>query len=338
MIATSDTPLVLLDGDLNVVIASNSFCDAFDLDCTSLIGQPLLDMGVGEWNRPQLRSLLSAVVGGTSIVAYEFDLASRGARTMRKLTLSAHKLNYDVPGVVRVLLSVADGTDAHAAKAVSAQLLADKLLLNKELQHRVANSLQIIASVLMQSARRAGSNESRDHLHKAHNRVLSIASVQKQLAETGEDTVKLRPYLMQLCASIGASMIADADGLSIVVEVDDSEVPSDVSVSLGLIVTELVINALKHAYPDNRRGTILVRYLSEADAWQLEVADDGVGMPPVGSEQAAPGLGTSIVEALVRQRRARITVSPAYPGTIVSIRHQAAGGKDAKIVPLQRAV
>ena len=338
MVATSDTPLLLLDGQLNIVIASNSFCDAFGLDCPAVIGQSFLDVGEGEWNRPQLRSLLSAVIGGTKIVAYEFDLASRGSRTKRRLTLSAHKLDYDDPGVVRVLLSVADGTDAHEAKALTEQLLADKLLLNRELQHRVANSLQIIASVLMQSARRAGSDESRDHLHKAHNRVLSIAAVQKQLAETGEESVKMRPYLTQLCASIGASMIAYPERLSIVVEVDDSVLPSDESVSLGLIVTELVINALKHAYPNDRAGTIHVRYSSEPDSWQLEVADDGVGMPPVDSEQAEPGLGTSIVEALVRQRRARITVRSAHPGTVVSIRHEAARGQDAKIVPMQRAV
>ena len=338
MIATSDTPLVLLDGDLNVVIASNSFCHAFELDCAALIGRPLFEMGEGEWNRPQLRSLLSAVVGGTSIVAYEFDLAPRGARTLRKLTLSAHKLNYDVPGTVRLLLSVADGTDAHAAKAVTAQLLADKLLLNRELQHRVANSLQIIASVLMQSARRAGSDESRDHLHKAHNRVLSIAAVQKQLAESGEDSVKMQPYLTQLCASIAASMIPDPEKLTIVVEADGSEVGSEESVSLGLIVTELVINALKHAFPDDHAGKIIVRYSGDGDAWRLEIADDGVGMPPHGTEGATPGLGTSIVEALARQRGARITVSSEHPGTLVSIRHDAAGSKDAKIVPLQRAV
>jgi len=272
MIATSDTPLVLLDGDLNVVIASNSFCDAFELHCDALIGRPLLEM------------------------------------------------------------------DAHAAKAMTAQLLADKLLLNRELQHRVANSLQIIASVLMQSARRAGSDESRDHLHNAHSRVLSIAAVQKQLAESGAESVNLRPYLTQLCASIAASMIPDPEKLSIVVEADGSEVGSEESISLGLIVTELVINALKHAFPDDHAGKIVVRYSGDGDAWQLEVADDGVGMPPHGTEAATPGLGTSIVEALVRQRGARITVSAAHPGTLVSIRHQAATSKDAKIVSLQRAV
>jgi two-component sensor histidine kinase len=169
----------------------------------------------------------------------------------------------------------------------------------------------------MQSASRVGSEESRAHLHQAHSRVLSIAEVQRQLATTGEGSIALRPYFTQLCASISASMIADPDRLSIAVEVDDSQVASDISVSFGLIVTELVINALKHAFPNDRKGMIRVTYCTiarPADApgeagWMLEVSDDGVGMGA--SKDTRAGLGTSIVEALVRQRRARLTITKA---------------------------
>ena len=121
------------------------------------------------------------------------------------------------------------------------------------MQHRVANSLQIIASVLMQSARRVQSEEARGHLQNAHRRVMSIAAVQRQLSHVQRRQRRTScTYLTQLCESLGASMIADKR-LSISVTVDDSVVEADVSVSLGLIVTELVINALKHAFPDQRR-------------------------------------------------------------------------------------
>ena len=338
LVASSVTPLLLLDGALKVVAASASFAHAFALDRAALPGQPLLAMGDGEWDRPQLRAMLDAVAGGARIVAYEFELPARGERGLRHLSLSAHRLDYDDPATVRLLVSVADQTEARAAVAVTERLLEEKRLLNRELQHRVANSLQIIASVLMQSAQRVGSDESRSHLQQAHNRVMSIAAVQKQLATTGADSVALRPYLTQLCASIAASMIPDPAKLSLDVSVDDSSVTSDISVSLGLIVTELVINALKHAFPDGRAGHIMVRYARDGDAWRLDVADDGVGMPGGTGAAATPGLGTSIVEALVRQRQARITLTPGHPGTIVSIRHDPANNAGADVLPLTRAV
>lgn len=343
MVATSTTPLLLLDGALDVVAVSASLCAAFGLDASAVARRPVFAMGDGEWDLPRLRSLLGVVVdGGADIAAYELDIETPAGR--RCLVLNAHKLAYDDPGNVRVLLSVVDITDRRAAERETEQLLADKLLLTRELQHRVANSLQIIASVLMQSASRVGSDESREHLHQAHSRVLSVAEVQRQLSTTGEGSVALRPYFTQLCASIAASMIPDPTKLSIFVEVDDTSVSSDTSVSLGLIVTELVINSLKHAFPDGRGGRIRVAYdcleqppgASGEGAWRLVVGDDGVGM--AAGANARAGLGTSIVEALVRQRRARLVVSGGHPGTTVTIRHPAAYANGAEVLPMIRAV
>ena len=92
------------------------------------------------------------------------------------------------------------------------------------------------------------------------------------------------------------------------------------SVSLGLIVTELVINALKHAFPDHRDGRIEVKYDSQGDDWTLSVGDDRVGMPQ-DPASAKSGLGTSIVEALAKQLDAHVVVSDVAPGTEVSIIH-----------------
>jgi two-component sensor histidine kinase len=115
-------------------------------------------------------------------------------------------------------------------------------------------------------------------------------------------------------------MIRNRDKLQLELSVDDSVVNADVSVSLGLIVTELVINALKHAFPGDRAGKIMVDYFSYGPNWRLSVRDNGVGMP-ANPESTKPGLGTSIVEALVRQLNSRIKVADAHPGTDVSIIH-----------------
>lgn len=319
VIASSNAPVLLLDGALDVIAASHSFCDAFQIDPDRVAGGPLAALGDGEWAAPQLGALLRATAAGSAeIDAYEMDL-KRSGRVSRRLVVNARKLDYFDADNVRLVLSAADVTDARISEKLKDDLLREKAILLQELQHRVANSLQIIASVLMQSARRVRSEQARGHIRDARNRVMSIATMQRQLAASRLGDVALRPYFSDLCDSIGASMISDHDQLSLEVTVDGSVAKAEVSVSLGLIVTELVINALKHAFPRHRKGRILVDYRSDGPAWTLAVRDTGVGMPK--DRVARPGLGTGIVEALARQLGAAVQVDMADPGAKVSIVH-----------------
>jgi two-component sensor histidine kinase len=316
VIAASSAPVLLVDGALNIVAASHSFCEAFALDPDAIEDAPLSTLGQGEWDVPQLSSLLKATAAGfAEIEAYEMDLKRKG-QVSRRLVINACKLAHD-DADVRLIVSVSDVTDARIGEKLKDDLLREKAILLQELQHRVANSLQIIASVLMQSARKVRSQQARGHLRDARNRVMSIATMQRQLAASRLGDVALRAYFTDLCDSIGASMIRDHDQLSLEVSVDDSMAPAEVSTSLGLIVTELVINALKHAFPRHRKGRICVDYCSDGQAWTLSVRDTGIGMPK--DAAAKPGLGTGIVEALAKQLDATVRVAPAKPGTVVAI-------------------
>jgi len=202
VIASSDAPLLLLDDALTVVAASRSFCRIFQIDPAVVPGHSLSELGAGEWNIPQLSALLRATASGYADVQdYEMDFKREG-RESRCLVLNAHKLDHTGDSDVRLILAISDITDARAAEKLKNDLLKDKddllrdkAVLLQELQHRVANSLQIIASVLMQSARKVQSEETRTHLFDAHQRVMSVAA--------------LRPYFTALCESIGASMIRD---------------------------------------------------------------------------------------------------------------------------------
>jgi two-component sensor histidine kinase len=320
VIASSTTPLLLLTGDRTLIAASKSFCRAYEIDPAIVPGRALHELGAGEWDVPQLTALLRATASGYAEVdSYEMDLIREG-RENRRLALTASKLEYGKGENVRLLLSVSDITDARVAAKLKDDMLKEKAVLMQELQHRTANSLQIIASVLMQSARNVQSPETRSHLHDAHQRVMSVAALQKQLAASDVAEVALLPYFATLCGSIGALMIRDHKQLKLEVSVDESTSTADVSVSLGLIVTELVINALKHAFPEGRAGKIKVDYRSRGPNWTLSVTDNGVGMPADVAD-AKPGLGTSIVEALTKQLNASIKVIGANPGTAVSINH-----------------
>ncbi len=320
LVSCSAAPLLLLGGDMTVIAASGSFCQAFGVDPATVAGRVIFELGGGDWNIPQLRSLLGATAtGGGSVDAYELELPSPSGGP-RRLVLNASRIDYGEGQAVRLLLAVTDVTDARASERLKDDLLREKAILLQEIHHRVANSLQIIASVLLQNARKVRSEETRSHLLAASHRVMSIGAVQKQLATTRLGQVKLRPYLTELCDSIGASMIPDPDRITLTVEADDGEADAHLSVSMGLIVTELVINALKHAFPGKRRGRIVVGYQGRRDDWTLSVRDTGAGMSQNPAD-ATPGLGTSIVDALANQLKARVEVADAHPGTLVTITH-----------------
>jgi len=319
VIAASTAPLLLYNGeDLTLIAASKSFCRDFEIDAATIRGVALREFGAGEWNLPQLTSLLRATASGyAEVESYEMDLR-RAGRQDRRLVLNSQKLDYGNDDHVLLLLSISDVTAARIAEKLKDDMLSERTVLLQELQHRVANSLQIIASVLMQNARKVQSDESRKHLFDAHRRVMSVAALQRHLAASRVGDVELRPYFKALCDSIGASMIRDHNQLSLDVSVDGSITTADVSVSLGLIVTELVINALKHAFPNDRKGKIKVDYRSLGPTWTLSVTDDGVGMPADGASAKA-GLGTSIIQALAMQLHASIDVIDTKPGTTVSV-------------------
>jgi two-component system, sensor histidine kinase PdtaS len=329
MVAASAAPLLLIDGEMKIIAASDSFSRTFGIDAEASVGHRLSELGAGEWRVPQLQILLESTADGAAVIdAYEMDL-KRPSGPDRRLVINVQKLTYGAPEKVRLLMAIADVTDARLATkkdkeqlranaARNEELAAENQALMQEIRHRVANSLQIIASVLMQNARAAQSEEARDHLRDAHARVMSIADLQQQLAGATTGMVAVRAYLSKLCATIAASMIPDPTKLVLEVIAEDVTVDAGVSVSLGLVVTELVINALKHAFPGNRGGKITVDYQAEGPMWTLSVADTGIGMP---KSRTASGLGTSIIQALARQLKARVDLDDMNSGTKVSLAH-----------------
>jgi two-component sensor histidine kinase len=146
-----------------------------------------------------------------------------------------------------------------------------------------------------------------------------VATVQEQLQASGlNESIEIGPYLSKLCDSLAKSMVGERRPLSIRVEATSGRAPSSEAVSLGLIVTELVINALKHAFPiSSAEGEIVVKYESDKSGWYLSVSDNGEG--GAGADGVHAGLGTSIVEALAQQLNANVRKVARPTGTTVSI-------------------
>jgi two-component sensor histidine kinase len=274
--------------------------------------------------------LLAATASGDAqIDAYEMDLKRLG-QPSRQIIVQVRNLPCGADRLARLLVAVHDATEERSQAKRGLDLARDNAMLMQETRHRIANSLQIIASVIMMNARRASSEETRGYLRDAHHRVMSVAELQRQLAVSNLDRVSIGGYLTRLCETISASMIGNPEELAIRVDSPDITVAGDVSVSLGLIVTELVINALKHAFPRGGGGRINVGYTQDRNGWTLTVGDDGVGMA-AGVFPSVAGLGTGIVRALAEQLGARVELEDRDPGTRVLIVHEETIPRDGRL-------
>src|SRR6476619_5098402 len=289
-------PLVVLDRDLRVIAASRSFYRTFAVEPRNTQGRKLYLLGDGQWNIPALRTVLEEVIPKHRIVeAYEVEheFPTIGRRVM---LLNARQVFDEDGASSALLLAIEDVTERRDTEREKDELLRQKEILLQEMQHRVANSLQIIASILLLKARTVQSEEIRLHLEDAHQRAMSVATAQQQLQASGlNESIEIGPYLSKLCDSLAKSMIGDRRPLSIKVQATSGAAISSDAVSLGLIVTELVINALKHAFPSGETGEIVVSYDVRGSGWRLLVSDNGVGPGGESTEKPHIGLGTSIV-------------------------------------------
>lgn len=323
IVDTVREPVLILDANLSVLGASRSFYTTFGVRPEETQHVSLYALGDGQWDIPKLRVLLEQIIpqNGT-IENYEVEhvFPQLGHRTM---SLNARQIFYKGNTPSNILLGIEDVTRERANALAMQQLLAQKEVLLSEMEHRIANSLQIIASIILMKARTATSEETRAQLRDAHNRVISVAAIQKQLHPSIDGgRVEMAPYLARLCDTLAASVIGDSHSIALEVSGEQGTATPRDAESLGLIATELVMNALKHAFPDAERpGKIRVRYEVNGANWQLTVADDGIGKEDGVFAQPKTGLGTGIVKALAQQLEAVVETLADQNGTTVTITH-----------------
>src|ERR1017187_4831220 len=200
IVDTVRDPLLVLDEDLRIVAASRAFQQTFQLADQDVRGHLIYEIDDGQWNIPELRTLLETIAKDHATVeGYEVDrdFPRVGRRIM---LLNARKVFYQQGAHTTTLLAFEDITDRRAIEEKVQDLLHEKDMLLQEMQHRVSNSLQIIASILLMKARTVQSEETRLQFQDAHQRVLSVAAVQKHLQVSGAGAlIDIPNYLTRLC-------------------------------------------------------------------------------------------------------------------------------------------
>ena len=202
---------------------------------------------------------------------------------------------------------ISEGLRTAWERAVAAE--GTKELLLQEIGHRTKNSLAMVSAVLSLQARSKSNPEVKAALEKAIARIEAIAKAHQYFhADETIGRIEMRSYLSALCNHLGDAL-RDLRPIAVKAEIEDLHLQTGQAVQVGLIVNELVTNALKHAFPDDRGGTVVVK-LGGTSPINLTVSDDGVGCPADRTER----LGSRLTRLLAQQLGATITWEPGSPG------------------------
>lgn len=169
----------------------------------------------------------------------------------------------------------------------------------QEIHHRVKNNLQLVASLLRMAARRARSKEARDALTGSVTRVSSIAAIHDFLSREGSETLDIKKAASSLMDAVAAASLPPGFRLEKKIDGDELVLLAERGMSLALVINELILNSVSHAFPGRESGLIGVSISVRAAEAVLDIYDDGVGLPPDFSPERARSLGLRIVRTIV---------------------------------------
>lgn len=187
--------------------------------------------------------------------------------------------------------------------------MAHQELLMREIHHRVKNNLQIVASLLNLQASRISHPEVRAEFALARDRIRALATLHKTLyAEDGLDSLDMASFLRELCEqTLHIAGEGETGRITLQVESDDFRMNPDQAVPLALIMTELVTNSIKYAFPDGRCGTISVELRLVENIVTLTIADDGIGCNfEDNASGERHGIGRKLIRGFARQLNAQL--------------------------------
>ena len=208
-----------------------------------------------------------------------------------------HRAPDQFADVYGALLLVSDLTETRE----KAKELKVKAVMIKEVHHRVKNNLQMLVSIMRMQARRAQTEEARMLLYEAINRILSMAVIHQSLSEGEDQVLNLRDVVSRIAGQVQQGIGSPGRSIHIaIVQADNVYLPTNKATACALVVNELLLNALEHAFSDRERGHIWISLLATDDQVELRVADDGRGLPESFSLTSESSLGLDIVRTLVQ--------------------------------------
>ncbi len=218
----------------------------------------------------------------------------------------------DGTGVVTALFgTVMDISERKQAEAQLKASLEEKELLLKEVHHRVKNNLQVVSSLFSLQTQYIDDPKVLEVLIESQNRINAMALIHEKLYQsTSLAQVDFRDYIHNLTQSLFASYHTKAQRVRLHLQVEPLPISLDTAIRCGLIINELVSNALKHAFLEDCPGEMRLTFVAQpADKICLVVEDDGVGIPPDFDIEQTNSLGLRLVKILTRKLKGELTVT-----------------------------
>ncbi len=214
------------------------------------------------------------------------------------------------PGVEAMVTVLHDVTQTHEAEQNLLASLQEKEVLLKEIYHRVKNNLQVVSSLLDFQKDQTDDPAVKELLQESQNRIYSIGLVHERLYQSQDlHRIPLNEYVDNLLIYIRQVFGAETN-VHFDIKIPRVDIDIDLAMRMGLVLNELLSNAMKYAFPGGRKGTLTI--LVEAPEGKLTrmlVADDGVGLPPDATPTASGSLGLRLIDMITRQMRAKLTLS-----------------------------
>jgi chemotaxis protein methyltransferase CheR len=310
--------VLVVEPDLTIRFANRSFYDTFAVAPEHTVGLKLYEIGNGQWDIPKLRTTLETIISGKkTIEAFEVEnfFPSIGRRI---IAFNARKVYRPDNKTQQILLAIEDVTERARLEREHAAAHKRIGMLLQELTHRVKNSLQFIASMVMLEARSNDSGEAKAALERVSHRITALGQLYSKLSKADTvEAVDAATYLDELCRDLIASVHKE-DPTSIVLKTDiESELlPTDRAIPIGLIVNELVTNVVKYGFPGEAKGTVTVTLKRVPGELRLTVTDNGQGLDP---RRADSGLGRKLVDGFAQQLGGQVERKSDSQGTTVHL-------------------
>lgn len=239
------------------------------------------------------------LAGNTAPSRYEFRIIRKDGE-MRWLEILASRIEYQ--GEPAVQGAFMDITERKQVEEQIKASLREKEVLLKEIHHRVKNNMQIISSLLSLQSHSIADPELLDMFKDSQTRIKSMALVHEKLYQSEDfSNINFKEYINVLAAHVIQSYGAHAGTVVLTVDAEDISLGIDAAIPCGLIINELVSNAVKHAFPDGR-GEIKITFHAVDGTIELIVADNGVGIPEDIDIRTTESLGLSLVTLLAEEQ------------------------------------
>ncbi|HET8725950.1 MAG TPA: histidine kinase dimerization/phosphoacceptor domain -containing protein, partial [Alphaproteobacteria bacterium] len=307
----------MFDRDGRYLYASRRVAEGLGLDPAEIIGRRLRDFGLPEGVVRQLDEHMERAMATGEPVTAEIEVSI--ARGLRHFDYTMSPVRDAEGNVVAVVTTGRDMTERKRVEDDLRRSLAEKEVLLREVHHRVKNNLQIIVSLVNLQSQGFDNAELHQSYEDLGNRIRALALVHQMLTEGPMlERIDLAHYVGRLTEQLRRFHLGAGQRIAVRLSLQPVTVGMDSAVPLGLIVNELVSNALIHAFPDGRSGTVTIGLADRDGRVELSVADDGTGfdgnVPSTG-----PGLGTRLVAVLARQIGGEVGYEIVKPGTRVTV-------------------